>query len=845
MKDIKSLYLAAKKSAKASDISVYTEAIHELLENNPNDYISSLEYIISSDIGVQTLNEFVEKHGLPISYYGNVVSMLEKCIEKCEEKKKDDSEYKKAIVKLESFRQKYTGCFMMESFFDEMLPENYVSTYYGCNESGISNRRLAAGLISKFGEAAIPDVLITADNIGGNAMETALQFIESHNTYGNPVVYEWVLEAVKNLIPGSQHLITLESGSIGKIAYMARNRNHQVYREAVITGNDDAMMEYSENEINAISDFISYNEYKLTWADELGYSSHDIQQEIYSLYEEYEGLLDENDQLMTESEMNDKITASSIVKRMVSLKKKIMPMIKPAIINAVKDNNRGKKILSAKVQYPTTTIVFRDSRKRDKILLKKLITKNIDDIIEGGSEFVDCVELGIRFEIGSTFASHENKSFNLYVDAIHKALAPLVKQGIISFKKSDSYYIQLTYLTIPVYMSRAYLLDELNDEMLESYASFEEFVADSVIPMLPSINTEQPIEEAQWLVNTRNKKTGDAPGYIKKNHNVGYGEDDTISSNHGSVDGHSPESEPTLDDFKRPSAEDMAQSYSGIDDDDKKVDQTTNMTPEERKAINNYYYYTYNNSHNRNTGSFNRDGSTHDDHSTTTKTVDDHSYGKRINSDDISNPENEPSIKESKQPWELDLFHEAVGDADDNRPESDHPVKDVLTDIDRNLTKKQQSAKKTVQNVQNAGRAFVKPAVRTQQWITNMVSNWKDVDENDIKERMADPHARSNLFSAIKKAIVGGSLLKAGLLLNPVFLFLSVTRGIGKNKREFRLRNEMIGEFKTEIEVIDEKIKDADRVGDNKEKYKLMRFKNELNKKLLRVGGPKGWSKII
>ena len=134
----------------------------------------------------------------------------------------------------------------------------------------------------------------------------------------------------------------------------------------------------------------------------------------------------------------------------------------------------------------------------------------------------------------------------------------------------------------------------------------------------------------------------------------------------------------------------------------------------------------------------------------------------------------------------------------------------------------------------------MKPINRTKSWIDNMINMWKDKDENSLKEKMADPSVRSNLFSAINKAIAIGSFAKAGLLLNPVFLVLTVTRGIGKNKRMFRIRNEMIGELKAELAIIDEKIKDADSKGDNAAKYKLMRFKNELNKKLIRVGSQTG-----
>ena len=143
------------------------------------------------------------------------------------------------------------------------------------------------------------------------------------------------------------------------------------------------------------------------------------------------------------------------------------------------------------------------------------------------------------------------------------------------------------------------------------------------------------------------------------------------------------------------------------------------------------------------------------------------------------------------------------------------------------------------------GRAAMKPYNRTKQWIGNMIANWKDANETNIKEKMADPHSRKNLYNAIKKAITTGALFKAGILMNPLFLFLAITKKVGDNKKSFRIRNEMIGELKTEMSIIDEKIKDADQKGDNKAKYELMRLKNELNKKLLRVVGGKGWSKII
>ena len=57
------------------------------------------------------------------------------------------------------------------------------------------------------------------------------------------------------------------------------------------------------------------------------------------------------------------------------------------------------------------------------------------------------------------------------------------------------------------------------------------------------------------------------------------------------------------------------------------------------------------------------------------------------------------------------------------------------------------------------------------------------------------------------------------------------------NKKVQRLRHEIIGELKTELEVLDAKIRDADYDVNKAEKYRLMRLKNEINKKLIRVGG--------
>ena len=64
MKDLKSLYLAAKNSGTPKDISLYTEAVKECLDKDPTNFILNLEYIITSDINLTRLDDFVEKYGI-------------------------------------------------------------------------------------------------------------------------------------------------------------------------------------------------------------------------------------------------------------------------------------------------------------------------------------------------------------------------------------------------------------------------------------------------------------------------------------------------------------------------------------------------------------------------------------------------------------------------------------------------------------------------------------------------------------------------------------------------------------------------------------------------------------
>lgn len=903
MKDIKSLYLAAKSSMKPSDISSYESAVHEILESNPQGYISNLEYIISSDIGLRSLKEFVETKGLPIRCYDSVMAVLEKCLEKCQSRKKDDAAYKEAISYMESFRHKYAGCFMMESFFSEQASDDYVETYYASTD-GVQNRKLAAGMIKEYGEEAIPDVLITADSFGEAAINTTLSYIENHPIFGNPVIYEWVLESVKNFVPESNPVLSdIASMSVHQMVENVQERNHQIYRESVITGNDDLMMEYSEIDVKAIKDLISINEYKLTWADELNESTSDIQNKIYSLYEELDGIMDANGQSL---DLFSETVADSVMPLLPNAVEKEVakPMNEGWLLNTRnkktgeipgylrKNHNLG---YGEDDNHPTNSSDTSSQTSNEDVPSEPTLDDFKRPSAQDMSEPYSGLDDDQKKEPEQLTPAEQRAINNYYYYTYNNSLN---KNTTGSFNRDSSTHTT-TKKTVDDHSSNKRINSDDTDvvDKVESVLALDVPFSEGVLGVVAGIVFFGPIVLGTGsIIGMTISSKMMKKKYTKKVHQVISG---IVGKQISDDKKFLAPAKKLFSDILKENEKNITGKFYKLQECGESLD--LNPSP--------FFSFGMSSSHNKDMSKCNANNlmicaenvviglMKKEDIKPVTESLNkissDIKFGFTIDDDlpgddnggnwsfyikagiceggpDDSKDEDEKwlnaqidAVKKSgyvvvqmtmtmpAKKFLIDNFgkdsniNEAVGDADKDRPQSDHPVKDVLTDIDRELTKKQQGAKKAVQNVQNVGRAFVKPAVRTKQWITNMVSNWKDADENNIKEKMADPHARSNLFSAIRKAIIGGSLLKAGLLLNPVFLALTVTRGLGKNKREFRLRNEMIGELKTELGIIDEKIKDADRVGDNKAKYQLMRFKNELNKKLLRVGGSKEWKKII
>lgn len=1089
MKDIKSLYLTAKTSGRAEDISAYEECVKYLLENKPNDYISNLEYIISSSISLKTWNEFVERYGLPIACYDNAIACFESCIEKCNSKEKDASVYTELKSRLESFRDNHIGCFMMYEYYSDLDSNEYVSTYYGFTESGVQNSKLLSGMIKKYGEAAVPDILINSEKMGAKVVTQALKFLENHETLNGPLFYQYLSEAVSNIDEGiidneiKGYIESIESKSASAIITINKTRNQSVYRESIIMGEQNAcVFAYTESELNAIQDMITFNEFKLTFLE----NTEDIlklQNEIYSLYEEFDGILEEsgtaniNDTIKKafEDKVKNKLKNASVMKisdlddwdtNPVDDKKQpnepmkivifdedvadsIIPMLPSANNGTLKteapyhvntrnkktgevpaylgrnhdlgygeddgkplgledndepslddyrrksidnpksnsvpeiqdiggdiedeDSDKGnlqdKKDMSAVNNYYYYTYnnslnknansFNRDYSRRDDHSVSST-THTTDDHSTNKGDNRGNSEVHSHYEKESTFnpceldvPGNEKVFAEGFKDLLKKGINKI--KGLIGIKKSlanlqnldipsvSSRRVPLTIIgtNIPIDMKnniKTESVDDINTTsdlqyLLENGYVITEDVSDSflskndvkniinnlrskfkaeILFISPNNNAEilsqiGPAAVIQTDRNTINKLiSGKTIDKLKSPLYGDSGDFDTVILVNSKLIRDFNIKEPkdleliisheyghvltfdqlTLDDWteysiKRQTMTSIVQGLYLLDDIKKATaemnlfyhklkpevlaNKAVNINPSD--LINGIFKY-------KPTGkldkvdldvivnwnippiiiNISKSASKGNDIKNSdmiavlnsnielfkTCVKDKEFLDNVINSLNLAiSSYSESSVNESI------AFTEEVGDVDDNKPVSDHPVKDVLTDIDRKLTKKQQAAKKAIQNVQNTGRIFIKPAVRTSQWINKMVMDWKDNDETKIKERMADPHARNNLFAAISAAIKAGSLAKAGLLFNPIFLFLTITRGLGRNKKLFRIRNEMIGEIDTEINIIKEKIRDADRAGDNKAKYQLMRLENELKKKLLRVGGGKDMKKII
>jgi hypothetical protein len=145
--------------------------------------------------------------------------------------------------------------------------------------------------------------------------------------------------------------------------------------------------------------------------------------------------------------------------------------------------------------------------------------------------------------------------------------------------------------------------------------------------------------------------------------------------------------------------------------------------------------------------------------------------------------------------------------------------------------KKQATRKQKGQETLNAAKAVAQLPLNVVNSIKEVQTTIDKADDERRKKFMTEPGFRKKLFRNMKLAILYGTAAQMKLAFVPVVM---VCRHFSKVK-DRRIRNELQRELETEIRVCEEKINDANANGDQKEKYRLIRIKDQLDAEVIRV----------
>jgi hypothetical protein len=227
-------------------------------------------------------------------------------------------------------------------------------------------------------------------------------------------------------------------------------------------------------------------------------------------------------------------------------------------------------------------------------------------------------------------------------------------------------------------------------------------------------------------------------------------------------------------------------------------------------------------------------------HSTSTK-----GSNNNNNSNDSADLKDSPTFKDGEQKLssgktvqEMFMFLESE-EPQSTGNTATRPKEDLLTkamDHDRKTLATQQKAKHGVQKIANTGKAVLKPVTRTKQWLTKVVDSLIKRDEDKVKAALIENRSyRSAVYKASRLAIKLG-LISVAFSIQP-YLGLTVAgiEGLKLADRN-RLKKEVQQEMESELEIIDEKIKDLNSMNTpeaRKEKYEYMRMKKKIEEQML------------
>ena len=668
MNEIKSLYNKATLYNTKESKDAYIEAVNSLYENNSLGFISNIEYIIKSDVGCELTENFIDNKGLAINVTDFIIEACDETIRSGKKQEKDTSSQEKLKKKVENFQEAYLDLIDMYKYFNCNNPKekDYVKKYYGKNKNNVQNRLLVHGLLERYGELAIPDLLITGKSINEKAYHQVLE--EVYKSFkDNHTVMQFMYENCDD----DKYKEKYYENSLEKLYNNYHNNKISAIKEAVLLQESTAIVVRTDDDIKNIEDLIFLREYQ-----QLCDNDKDYLEEINQLYEDIKDLEEDSDD---DDNVDNNIQPEVLhVKDDASFNEYVSGEQLQSLLNKYNLNDffatNDPIAIKDKIKLFNSNndiIIITEPCKNDpslhavppEILLKVFYDLCGTSIFKDRSEIINNVDSLSPLDLSDMISDIKNISMSY------------AKGNSFGYGKLDDYNIE-TCLddwkhklpNFPSMMDN--LLDIISKGVESDWNEWNELksvvmdIADASVDQftrfcqfLDEYNTlNGSITEASWEKNPINSKTGDVPGYLLKNHDIlNYGEEEDKEDKEKPK--KSSELQPTLDDFKRPDGDDEITPYDPNSDplndieDDKENSKKENELEKDTKddkplkpvasnggAINNYYYYnsnnTYSHSHNKHDNHSNHHNTStkKDDHSSTTNT----NTSRKVDSHNVS-----------------------------------------------------------------------------------------------------------------------------------------------------------------------------------------------------------------
>lgn len=735
MKSIKDLYLEykrAKSDKDRMDLAIaFEESVISIFETTPKNLLfhPDLEYIISSKIGMESFNNYIEKYGLPIAEYNRVLNLYNKKLKECDQSRayyKDKNktimheEYADSINKLNRKKNKYEKCFaMFENYKDDC---NYTQAYY---EYAYTKKPNVRKLLDKYGLGAIPDVVIYNNEYIHN--DYIIESILNNQLFKDANLHQWLYESISGYDHKSKLFKLMREKSLDNTVKNIYFKSKYSFLESIKYLDGNYYNEITNDDKEWIRKYIDFKENLLNYIEDL----------------------------------NEK---DRIIKALIEAD------------NMLNSMNEDSCDLVEYLPMSFNENLFRDTKDKQVSSVPDYIKKNHDVANYGET---DDLPKDNDEDDDSDDDIESYKKTPSYSDDMHSSQPPAPSTDKGSDGKSVNYY----YYTY----NNSFNKHRADDNSV-TYSTSADDNSVNYSSDDNSVNYDADDNSVSYTDTSDNNRLN----YVDKKSSdktlIKYGSDNKLSSD--SVN-YSP-----------------SKNFKKITDASKNKEVSTGKVQNSHKNDNSLSY------------------------SAREKIKSDL---KRSSRGSANRPK--PTRKVSKESY--DFFSlpltEEVGSADDSRPQSDNPLRDGMMDIHRAVT----GVKNNIVAAGKAvGGALATPGKKIAEGIQSAINFWKNKSEQEIKEELADPSKRFDLYANVRRAINLYAWWSVGLW-NPLMVYFQITRWWNRNApgKIQKLRAEMEGELKTEIKIVKDKIQLAEKNGDTKAKYQLMRFENELNKKLKNITG--------